>query len=603
MNNKDFILHPNKDLITNNFFNEKNKNIEPFFEGPQGFSGEVGMRGLRGDRGIRGSEGPAGPAGPAGEGLGEADLMARSLWCVSDNQCQTPKNIVARFRDDTIIKVGPNTAGNKSLVLGGRNNETGEAGIYTSFNDVYVDAANADEKSTEPGNVYISKNSKGNTYINEEGESTLLNDRSGFVGVNMQGTLPENNMHIKGDRPLTVENVDENAGTAGILFKDKRSEKNFSIGSTNIGFYLKDDNTEKYSFVAKDGVLGVGTQVPDNNFSLDVDKVARFRNDLRLSGGSDASIQLNMSEYIGDRKDFKNTDISRGLELMGGDIGASKVRFFGDSLEVNYGRELQDKILLRFTKNGVEFEGPTNFKDYVTFSGPKDIDSDEIDPNNPTKSAMIVKNKALFEDDVVNLRSSYWGKREESEEWTQINNKLFETNNGVRLFSKSGDTNSFGDIIYDSEKTLSDADQTTGFNITKGAFVLQDNLVVEGKGGEGFKGIQTQGLKSATLQADQIRTNNAITFSDKRLKENIKLINPQDNINKLMKINGYEYTNKITNKNDKGVIAQQIEKANPELVDSNHKFKGVKYDNIIPMLIEGIKHQQKEIDLLKSKIK
>jgi len=105
------------------------------------------------------------------------------------------------------------------------------------------------------------------------------------------------------------------------------------------------------------------------------------------------------------------------------------------------------------------------------------------------------------------------------------------------------------------------------------------------------------------LQADQIRTNNAITFSDQRLKENIKLINPQDNINNIMKMNGYEYKNKVTNNKDKGVIAQQIEKSNPDLVDNNHKFKGVKYDNIIPMLIEGIKYQQKEIDLLKSKIK
>ena len=69
-----------------------------------------------------------------------------------------------------------------------------------------------------------------------------------------------------------------------------------------------------------------------------------------------------------------------------------------------------------------------------------------------------------------------------------------------------------------------------------------------------------------------------------------------------MKMNGYEYKNKVTNEKDKGVIAQQLENIVPEIVDSKDEYKGVKYNNIIPMLIEGIKYQQKEIDLLKKKL-
>jgi len=139
-NNLDYLIHPDKKNIINNFFNER-QITEPFFEGPQGDQGESGMRGLRGDRGIRGSEGPAGPEGPSGDGLTEGDMISKTLWCVTDNQCATPKNIVARFRDDTLIKLGPNTAGNKSLILGGRSNETGEAGLYTTYGNLYVDAA------------------------------------------------------------------------------------------------------------------------------------------------------------------------------------------------------------------------------------------------------------------------------------------------------------------------------------------------------------------------------------------------------------------------------------------------------------------------------
>ena len=173
--------------------------------------------------------------------------------------------------------------------------------------------------------------------------------------------------------------------------------------------------------------------------------------------------------------------------------------------------------------------------------------------------------------------------------------------NGIRLYSKTNDEK-YADIVYNHEKELNNGEEVIGENITKGAFVIQDNLVVEGSGTGNISGIETDVLKAAKLQSDQIRTFNQITFSDARLKENIKLINPTDNINKLMQLNGYEYTNKVTKNKDKGVIAQQVENVSPELVDKNDKYKGVKYDNIIPMLIEGIKYQQKEINTLKQKL-
>ena len=73
-------------------------------------------------------------------------------------------------------------------------------------------------------------------------------------------------------------------------------------------------------------------------------------------------------------------------------------------------------------------------------------------------------------------------------------------------------------------------------------------------------------------------------------------------MNKLLKIKGYDYQNKITNKKDKGLLAQEIEKILPDVVDNSGKYKGIKYDNLIPMLIEGIKYQQKEIEMLKKKL-
>ena len=50
-----------------------------------------------------------------------------------------------------------------------------------------------------------------------------------------------------------------------------------------------------------------------------------------------------------------------------------------------------------------------------------------------------------------------------------------------------------------------------------------------------------------------------------------------------------------------GVIAQEMEKVAPELVNQESEYLGVAYGNISGYLIEAIKELKAEIDLLKSK--
>ena len=583
-NNLDYLIHPNKNFVKDNFFGKSN--IEHFYEGPQGIQGEIGVRGLRGDRGLRGSEGPPGPPGPQGDGLGEPDIAPRTMWCMNDSQCDTPKDITARFRDSSIIKIGPNLFGDSSLVLG--SGDTGEASVYTAFGDMFIDGANAKEGELDPGNLFLNKNNKGKTFINEEGSHTLLNDKSGFTGIHMEDTDPENFLHIKGDRPVTIENIDPTAGTAGILLKDQRSNENWTIGLADFGMYLKDDNNEKYSLVTKNGSTGIGTQNPNENFSLDVGGNARFREDLRQSGRN-TSLQLNLNEIEGDRSKFQN--IIRGLELMGGDTLRSKVRFFGNNLDIDYG---MNETLLNFNKDsGINFEGPVQFKELVSFIGPKEK-TDENDVG------VKITNTTLFEGKDIHKEGSYWGEKGDGE-FTQIVGNQLSTNVGVKYVSRNNQEES-STLIYDHEKKINNGEEVLDQNVTTGAFVIQDNLVVEGKGGDNA-GIETDVLKTSVMQSDTIRTLNEIKFSDIGIKKDIKEIDQHKNINQLLNMNGYEYINKYTNEKDIGVIAQQIEKIAPDLVDNKGKLKGVKYNNIIPMLLEGIKYQQKQIDELKNQIK
>ena len=102
--------------------------------------------------------------------------------------------------------------------------------------------------------------------------------------------------------------------------------------------------------------------------------------------------------------------------------------------------------------------------------------------------------------------------------------------------------------------------------------------------------------------------------SDITLKENIRVIdNP---ISKLLKIRGVNFDWKddyieerggedgyFTRKSDVGVIAQEVEQVLPEVVSTKEDgTKGVKYDKIVPLLIEAIKEQQATIEDLKSRL-
>jgi hypothetical protein len=106
----------------------------------------------------------------------------------------------------------------------------------------------------------------------------------------------------------------------------------------------------------------------------------------------------------------------------------------------------------------------------------------------------------------------------------------------------------------------------------------------------------------------QVHGGDIIAFysSDKRLKDNVTPIsNP---IKKILQIGGYTFDwneKQDTYKgHDVGVIAQEIEKVLPEVVETRENgYKAVKYQKIVPLLIEAIKDQQKQIDELKNLIK
>ncbi|MDR0233098.1 MAG: tail fiber domain-containing protein [Dysgonamonadaceae bacterium] len=93
--------------------------------------------------------------------------------------------------------------------------------------------------------------------------------------------------------------------------------------------------------------------------------------------------------------------------------------------------------------------------------------------------------------------------------------------------------------------------------------------------------------------------------SDERWKKDIVTISDPISIIEQLRGTSYkfrtdEFPNKGFNEGTQlGVIAQEVEKVLPELVkEDSEGFKSVNYDGLIPVLIEGLKAQQTQIELL-----
>ena len=88
-----------------------------------------------------------------------------------------------------------------------------------------------------------------------------------------------------------------------------------------------------------------------------------------------------------------------------------------------------------------------------------------------------------------------------------------------------------------------------------------------------------------------------VAFSDERLKSNIETLDGS----KVYEMRGVSFTK--DNKEGSGVIAQELEKIAPELVNNDGEYKSVAYGNITGYLIEAIKDLKAEVEELKNELK
>jgi len=155
---------------------------------------------------------------------------------------------------------------------------------------------------------------------------------------------------------------------------------------------------------------------------------------------------------------------------------------------------------------------------------------------------------------------------------TTVNNTAFNATGGEQLAVAKGGTGS-----------TSASAARTALGVTASNLGLGTSSNVQ----FGALGIGVSNTSAGTIVA----SNNITAYSDERLKTNIETI---DNaLSKVCKMRGVTFT-----KNDKkglGVIAQEVEKVIPEVIEEG-EYKSVAYGNIVGVLIEAIKDLKKELD-------
>ncbi len=188
---------------------------------------------------------------------------------------------------------------------------------------------------------------------------------------------------------------------------------------------------------------------------------------------------------------------------------------------------------------------------------------------------------------------------------------------GVGLVNESVDYGNF----YKAAMVM---ERTAGFGVGKLHFLVDDasdansatlaesrmTILPNGNVGIGVTApsVKFQVAGDATISG-KFNSNGIQESSDVRFKKNITPLS--DALSNVMKLEGVSYNWKqgefpernFGDQTEIGVIAQEIEKIYPELVNTDKDgYKSVQYSHIVPVLIEAIKEQQQLISQLETTV-
>ena len=185
------------------------------------------------------------------------------------------------------------------------------------------------------------------------------------------------------------------------------------------------------------------------------------------------------------------------------------------------------------------------------------------------------------------------------------------SNTASTIVARDGSGNFSAGTITASSATINGNLSVSMSNATGGGIILSDDgdIVDLNDGWASMRfssGVRVYSANKGGSTAVSLSSGGVVTAtdfnstSDINLKTNIKpILSP---LSKLLQLNGVTFNWKKDDRPSVGVIAQEVEKVFPELVNETENFKTVNYDGLIGLLIEAIKDQQQQIDELKKQV-
>ena len=140
---------------------------------------------------------------------------------------------------------------------------------------------------------------------------------------------------------------------------------------------------------------------------------------------------------------------------------------------------------------------------------------------------------------------------------------------------------------------------STKFQTTNTGVSVTGNVVASGN----LSGSSVSSSGDILADGDVVAYNS----SDMRLKNNLQVI--EGALDKIDGINGYEFDWNDKSPgwarqrgHDVGVVAQEVQKIHPEIVEERKNgYLGVDYKRLVPLLIQSVKELKQEIDEIKQK--
>ena len=152
-------------------------------------------------------------------------------------------------------------------------------------------------------------------------------------------------------------------------------------------------------------------------------------------------------------------------------------------------------------------------------------------------------------------------------------------------------------VIGQYNSSGSSATSAGSYDVSAPAFVI----------GNGTSGTVSDAFKvmfngDATVSNDLTVSGDVVVSSDARLKSNI--VSLGSTLARVLLIDGKTYKMKKDGKQKIGVLAQDIQNVFPELVsEDDNEMLAVNYQGLVPVLINALKEQQSEIEILKEQEK